>query len=180
MIFFIHKGMETFNSSGLKARKNSLKMNASRNTLLVCHKSTFLHFKEMTCCCLLVMTAESFFGNQIKVCAMEPQGPSIVKDQRQRVRLGFLTRLRMGLKQTGLLLVRLQKIYLYLIKQARFLFTMLYDIIQRCYLSFNCPVASKIMVLSIFHGIIFFSFAFGYIVKQDTKFGIDCHKQSLF
>ena len=111
---------------------------------------------------------------------MEPQGPSIVKDQRQRVPLGFLTRLCMDLKQTGLLLVRLQKIYLYLIKQARFLFTMLCDIIQRCYLSFNCPVASKIMVLSIFHGIIFFSFAFGYIVKQDTKFGIDCHKQSLF
>ena len=89
---------------------------------------------------------------------MEPQGPSIVKDQRQRVPLGFLTRLRMGLKQTGLLLVRLQKIYLYLIKQARFLFTMLCDIIQRCYLSFNCPVASKIMVLSTFHGIIFFCF----------------------
>ena len=63
MIFSLLKGMETFNSSGLKAGKNSLKMNALRNTLRVCHKSTFLHFKEMTCWCLLVMTAESFFGN---------------------------------------------------------------------------------------------------------------------
>ena len=42
----------------------------------------------------------------------------------------------MGLKQTGLLLVQLQTTYLYLIKQARFLFTMLYDIIQRCCLSY--------------------------------------------
>ena len=53
----------------------------------------------------------------------------------------------MGLKQTGLLLVRLQTTYLYLIKQARFLFTMLYDIIQRCCLSYNCPVASRISML---------------------------------
>lgn len=52
----------------------------------------------------------------------------------------------MGLKQTGLLLVRLQTIYLYLIKEVRFLFTMLYDIIQRCCPSYNCPVASRIMV----------------------------------
>ena len=78
---------------------------------------------------------------------MEPQGPSIVKDQKRRVPLGFLTRLSMGLKQTGLPLVRLQTTYLYLIKRARFLFTMLYDIIQRCCLSYNCPVASRIFML---------------------------------
>ena len=53
----------------------------------------------------------------------------------------------MGLKQTGLLPVRLQTTYLYLIKLAGFLFTMLYDIIQRCCLSYNCPVASRISML---------------------------------